>query len=308
MTAINNRDLQIVPIDSALWLNSIAEGGCFILAESAVNDDVPSLAESFNGFSLEYSRLYWGETGRIHSSISPYLIHVTEDNWPILKEKICQEFNWGIGIQLEWYMNANTPPQQLTELLSHLREWTWLETESGEPRLLRISDWKVLSTLMEASTDNEVSAIFGPIAKFISVEGENLISMTRSIKQKYDIAHRSPQSLSEHQWLALNNMEHSEQHLAYKAHLKEHHSETSTWTDERLNNFINDQTNSASEQGFTHRQDTVKFLSLSLIFGQTFVTQEWATTILKTKQEGTKTKMEKLYQAALNELDKEVSV
>ncbi len=308
MTAKKNSNLQVAPIDSALWLSSIAEGGCFILAESAINDEVPSLAESINGFSLDYCRLYWDETGRIHASISPYLIHVTEDNWPRLKDKICQQSNWGIGIQLEWYMNAYTPAQQLTELLSHLREWTWLEAENGESRLLRLSDWSVLSTLMEASTDSEVSAIFGPIAKFVSVEGERVNLMTRSIKEKSDITPRTPQVLSEHQWQALNLMEESDQHLAYKEHLKEHHKETLNWSDEYFDNFVSQQTRSANEQGFTNRQDTVKFLSLSLIFGDTFVTQEWAGKVLKAKQEGTKTKMEKLYQAALDELDKEVSV
>ena len=308
MTTKMNSNLQVASIDSALWLSSIVEGGCFILAESAINDDVPSLAENINGFALEHSRLYWDETGRIHASISPYLIHVTEDNWPALKDKVCQQPNWGIGIQLEWYMNAYTPAQQLTELLSHLREWTWLETDTGESRLLRLSDWSVLSTLMAASTDSEVSAIFGPIAKFVSVEGESLSMMTRSIKQKSDIAQRVPQVLSEHQWQALNLMEEGDQHLAYKEHLKNHHQETLSWSDEYFTQFVSQQIRSANEQGFTNKQDTVKFLSLSLIFGDTFVTQAWANTILKAKQEGTKTKMEKLYLAALKELDKDVLV
>lgn len=308
MTAKKNSNLQVAQIDSALWLSSIIEGGCFILAESAVNDEVPSLAEAANGFSLDYSRLYWGETGRIHASISPYLIHVTEDNWPVLKEKICQQLNWGIGIQLEWYMAAYTPAQQLTELLSHLRDWTWLETENGESRLLRLCDWQVLLILMEASTDNEISAIFGPVAQFVSLEGETLSSMTRTIKQKSDLPHRSPQRLSEHQWLALEHMQQYDHFVAYKNHLKAHHKQTLTWPEARLHSFIERQSLGAHEQGFTNRQDTVKFLSLSLIFGDTFVTQEWAEKVLKAKQEGTKTKMEKLYQAALDELDKEVSV
>lgn len=307
MTAINT-DLQIETIASAQWLNAITEGGCFILAEAAINGDVPSLAESLNGISVEYSRLYWGETGRIHSSISPYLIHVTEDNWPIIAEKICQKKNWGIGIQLQWYMNAYTPVQQLSELLSHLREWTWIEAETGESRLLRLSDWKVLSTLMNASTNNEAAALFGPIAQFIYLEGDNLSAMTRATKQKTDIAHRFPQALSGHQWQAISQMAQSSQQLAYQAHLKAHHQETLSWTDERLNSFVSTQVQRASEHGFTNSEETVKYLSLSLIFGEDFVKQAWAANVLTRTQQGGQTKMEKLYQAGLNELDKEVSV
>ncbi|ACA86786.1 DUF4123 domain-containing protein [Shewanella woodyi] len=308
MTEKKHSNVQIADIDSEMWLSTIAEGGCFILAESAINDEVPSLAENINGFSLEYSRLYWDETGRIHASISPYLINVTEDNWPMLKEKVCHQAHWGVGIQLEWYMNAYTPAQQLTELLSHLREWTWLESQNGESRLLRLSDWKVLSTLMQASSNDEVSAIFGPIAQFVSLEGETLSAMTRLVKQKSEIPQRTPQQLSEQQWHALEHMEQGDQFAAYKDHLKTHHKETLSWPKERLHSFVEQQTKVANDQGFSNRQDTVKFLSLSLIFGQTFVSQEWAKKVLKAKQEGTKTKMEKLYQAALNELDKEVSV
>ena len=308
MTENIKPNVQIAQMEPEWWLNAVAEGGCFILAESAINDEVRSFAESINGFSLEYSQLYWDETGRIHGSISPYLIFVTEDNWHYLKDKIGHKPYWGIGIQLEWYMNAFTPAQQLTELLSHLREWTWVEKEKGEARLLRLSDWNVLSTLMQASTANEVTAIFGPIAQFMSIDGETLSSMTRLSKQKSNIDARWPQRLSEQQWRALDNMNQHDQFSAYKKHLQEQHPETITWTDERLNHFITDQTKCAEESGFTHRQDIVKFLSLSLIFGEAFASQPWAKTELGAKQEGAKTKMDKLYQAALNELDKGASV
>ncbi len=103
-------------------------------------------------------------------------------------------------------------------------------------------------------------------------------------------------------------MEKNEQHQAYQEHLKEHHQQTTKWSDEHLQQFIIKQTNHAEQLGFINRQDTVKHLSLAVIFGDDFSTQAWAEKIISTQPEGAQSQMSQLYQAALQELDKDVIV
>ena len=129
-------------------LQQLLDGqGLFMFAEAAINEAVPSLAEKWGG-SLEQTRLYWGETGKLHSTISPYLIPVHRQNWPELQRLIIHQPGWGLLLQLDWFMLAYTPLQQLQALLAHLRQWSWITTPEHETAILRLSDWQVVKPLL----------------------------------------------------------------------------------------------------------------------------------------------------------------
>lgn len=289
------------------WLALIKQGGCFLLAEAAINDAVRSFAERLNGVELENSCLYWEESGRIHASIAPYLIRVTSENWSLLQENICSKPNWGVAIELEWFMLAFTPAQQLMELMYHLRQWGWVEAEDKSTYYLRLADWQIITPLMQASNADERAAFFGPIATFISISPDKQITMTQTVKQKTTILPRFPQQLSSRQWLALRQIENRQQHHVYIEHLKQHHTETVNWPDTQMEEFIVEQIKQAQMQGFLNRQEIVKYLSMAVIFGANFTRLDWATTVLSTTPQGAHPKMNALYQAALNSLHKDVT-
>jgi len=66
--------------NEAQWLERIARGGCFIIADAAINDDVVYHADRLSNGNGALYRFYWQETGRIHGSISPYVIPLTLAN------------------------------------------------------------------------------------------------------------------------------------------------------------------------------------------------------------------------------------
>ena len=131
------------------WQQLLNGQGLFMFAEAAINEAVPGLAEKWGG-SLEQTRLYWGETGKLHSTISPYLIPVHRPNWTELQRLVTHQPGWGLMFQLDWFMLAFTPLQQLHALMAHLRQWSWIETPENETAILRLRDCQVVKPLLRA--------------------------------------------------------------------------------------------------------------------------------------------------------------
>lgn len=288
------------------WQQLLDGQGLFMFAEAAINEAVPSLAEKWGG-SLEQTRLYWGETGKLHSTISPYLIPVHRQNWPELQRLVTHQPGWGLMFQLDWFMLAYTPLQQLQALLAHLRQWSWIDTPEHETAILRLSDWQVVKPLLMASSPAEATALFGPIAKFIDVLPEGCCEYLQLIERvEHDLAGRAPQQLSPTQWTALNSLSDRVAHDEYVAHIQAHHQVVKGWQPEQLFSFVKESEREAISNGFKNQQDVIRFLSLKLEMPAGFMTLPWAKKIMAEPAEliGQQNRMDRLFEQALHELDK----
>lgn len=288
------------------WQQLLDGQGLFMFAEAAINEAVPSLAEKWGG-SLEQTRLYWGETGKLHSTISPYLIPVHRQNWPELQRLVTHQPGWGLMFQLDWFMLAYTPLQQLQALLAHLRQWSWIDTPEHETAILRLSDWQVVKPLLMASSPAEATALFGPIAKFIDVLPEGCCEYLQLIERvEHDLAGRAPQQLSPTQWTALNSLSDRVAHDEYVAHIQAHHQVVKGWQPEQLFSFVKEGEREAISNGFKNQQDVIRFLSLKLEMPAGFMALPWAKKIMAEPAEliGQQNRMDRLFEQALHELDK----
>lgn len=288
------------------WQTLLDGQGLFMFAEAAINEAVPGLAEKWGG-SLEQTRLYWGETGKLHSTISPYLIPVHRQNWSALQRLVIHQPGWGLLLQLDWFMLAYTPLQQLQSLLAHLRQWSWIATPEDETAILRLSDWQVIEPLLTASSPAEATALFGPIVNIIDMSpdgGCEYLQLTERVE--HDLAGRSPQQLSPSQWNALNAQSDRIAHEEYIAHIQAHHQVVKGWQPEQLCSFVKAGEQEAFSHGFMSQQDVIRFLSLKLEMPAGFMTLPWATKIMAEPTElvGQQNRMDRLFEQALYELDK----
>ncbi|NPE57644.1 DUF4123 domain-containing protein [Dickeya dadantii] len=296
--------LRLQPETEAAWQARLATGGCFVVAEAALNDAVPWLAERWGG-SLEQTRLYWGETGQVHASVSPYCIPVHPANWPQVREHLLTQSGWGIGVQLDWFMQAYSPLDQLLELVKHLRQWSLVATQEGDSAILRISDWEVITPLLTASSAQEATAIYGPIATFCDIAPNGVVqSLTLTERTAHNPPDTLPRSLSEAQWLALLAPATRQALDSYMAHLRTHHQRWQASDDDALLNFTRQQTEQARIQGFNNDRDIVRYLALATELEPAFIHQPWAQTILAQPEYiGAQNRMDRLYKAAIDQLD-----
>ncbi|MDD9210315.1 DUF4123 domain-containing protein [Aeromonas dhakensis] len=288
------------------WQQLLDGQGLFMFAEAAINEAVPGLAEKWGG-SLEQTRLYWGEAGKLHSTISPYLIPVHRQNWAELQRLVIHQPGWGLMFQLDWFMLAYTPLQQLQALLAHLRQWSWITTPEDETAILRLSDWQVVKPLLMASSPAETTALFGPIATIIDMSPEGSCEYLQIIDRvEHDLAGHAPQQLSPVQWTALNSLSDSIAHDEYAAHIQAHHPVVKGWQPEQLFSFIKDGEQEAFSHGFKNQQDVIRFLSLKLEMPAEFMALPWAKKIMAEPAEliGQQSRMDRLFEQALCELDK----
>lgn len=286
--------------DEAAWQTRIEQGGCFIVAEAALNDAVPWLAERWGG-SLEQTRLYWGETGRIHASVSPYCIPVHAANWAQVRKHIVTQDGWGMGLQLAWFMQANSPLEQLLDVTKHLRAWSLVTAPSGENAILRIGDWQVVSQLLSASSAPEASALYGPIASFcnLSPDGgmQSINLIAREPPSSPDIL---PRQLSERQWQAIMAPSDYQVLERYMAHLRAYHPRWRDADDEPLLTFTRRQAEQARDNGFNNDRDIVRWLALATELEPDFIQHAWARRILAEPENiGMQSRMDRLYGAAI---------
>ncbi|MEH0874513.1 DUF4123 domain-containing protein [Pectobacterium cacticida] len=296
--------LESMTEDDAAWQTRLAQGGCFVIAEASMNDAVPWLAERWGG-SLEQTSLYWGEAGRIHASVSPYCIPLNVANWPQVKEHVVTQPGWGMGLQLAWFMLAYSPLDQLIEVTKHLRQWSLVTSPSGENAILRVGDWQVVNQLLSASSAQEACAFYGPIAHFCDISPEGAIrALNLTTREPHAIPDSLPRQLSTEQWHAIMTpSEH--QHLArYMEHLRTYHANWQDASDDELQAFICQQAEQAKSNGFNNDRDIVRWLALATELSPTFLHQPWAKDILgQSEFIGTQSRMDRLYQAAIDHLD-----
>ncbi|MFM5425009.1 DUF4123 domain-containing protein [Aeromonas veronii] len=288
------------------WQQLLDGQGLFMFAEAAINEAVPGLAEKWGG-SLEQTRLYWGETGKLHSTISPYLIPVHRQNWPELQRLVIHQPGWGLLLQLDWFMLAYTPLQQLQALLAHLRQWSWITTPENETAILRLSDWQVVKPLFTVSSPAEATALFGPVATIIDMSPDGGCEYLQLIERvEHDLAGHTPQQLSPAQWTALNSLSDSVAHDEYIEHIQAHHPVVKGWQSEQLFSFIKEGEQEAFAHGFKNQQDVIRFLSLKLEMPAGFMALPWAKKIMAEPAEliGQQSRMDRLFEQALCELDK----
>lgn len=287
----------------AQWLEKLAQGGCFLIAEAAINSAVPGVAERWGG-SLEQTRLYWGEAGRVHASISPYCFPVNPENWDAVREQLLTQHGWGIGIQLDWFMRAMPPVEQLKSLQKHLREWNTVVTPSGENAILRVGDWRVVKPLLEASTAPEASAFYGPIGSFWQLTPEGSAeTLTLTQREKFTAA-PPPRTLSAAQWLALLGPSELDVHQRYMAHLREYHGRWRDTDDDALLAFTQQQSEAAQLHGFNSERDIVRYLALASELEPSFIEAEWAQPVLSQPEYiGTQNRMDRLFEKAIQHLE-----
>lgn len=285
------------------WKQRLAEGGCFVLAEAASNDAVPWLAERWGG-ELEQTRIYWGEAGRVHASISPYCFPVTVENWPQVSEHLQKQESWGVGIQLEEFMRAQSPADQLKTLMKHLRQWSLVTTPEGETAILRISDWLVLSRLLGASTAAEATALFGPITSFTYLPTGGKAQCATLAWRESPAATVLPRQLSEQQWRAILGPSLRRAYERYMAHLREYHSRWRGSDDETLLAFVVQEQKQAVRYGFNNDRDIVRYLALATEMEPAFIDSVWAQQILREADYiGTLSRMDRLYRKAIEQLE-----
>ncbi|ASY78242.1 DUF4123 domain-containing protein [Pectobacterium polaris] len=296
--------LELLPEDDAVWQTRIAQGGCFVIAEASMNDAVPWLAERWGG-SLEQTRLYWGEAGRVHASVSPYCIPLHAANWSQVKEHIVTQPGWGMGLQLEWFMQAYSPLDQLLEVTKHLRQWSLVTSPSGENAILRVGDWQVVNQLLSASSAQEACALYGPIASFCDISPDGAVhALNLTAREPHSIPDILPRQLSDEQWQAIM-VPYGHHNLArYMEHLRAYHADWQNAPADELQAFAHQQAEQARNSGFNNDRDIVRWLALATELSPEFMHQPWAKNILvQPEYIGTQSRMDRLYQAAIDHLD-----
>ncbi|MFT8212371.1 MAG: DUF4123 domain-containing protein [Symbiopectobacterium sp.] len=270
MLANDNR-LHRLANELFLYLSGIAQAKQYYPSASETECEAWS-AERWGG-NLDQTRLYWGEAGREHASISPYCIPAHSTNWAQVREHLLVQDGWGMGLQLAWFMRAYAPRDQLVALVKHLRQWSLISTPSGESAILRIGDWQVVNPLPCASTAQEASALYGPVASYCDITPTGRIqALTLLAREAHPTPESLPRALSAAQWQA----------LLEPAQRQEQ----------------------AQRNGFNNDRDIVRWLALATELGPDFPQQPWAQTLLSQPENiGIKSRMDRLYQAAIDQLD-----
>lgn len=286
------------------WLSTIGQGGCFILAESAINDAVPWLAERHSG-NNELRRLYWERPGEIHASISPYIIPVNSDNWEHVKEHILTRDGWGIGIRLSWLDRTQSHEIQLQLLAQHLRSWLLVTTPEQDDVTLRLADWQVVRPLLEVSTHSEATAFFGPVAEFWHLAPDGTAERLELIHPgEHPINTTQPRILSPVQWQTilapslLNTLQ------RYMTHLRQHHTRWHDTENDELHQFTEQHYHQALESGFRHDRDIVRYLALASELHPGFIGEVWAQAIMRDAEyTPAGSRMDRLYRKAVEMMD-----
>lgn len=286
------------------WLRTIGQGGCFILAESAINDAVPWLAERHSG-NNELRRLYWERPGEIHASISPYIIPVNSDNWEHVKEHILTRDGWGIGIRLSWLDRTQSHEIQLQLLAQHLRSWLLVTTPEQDDVTLRLADWQVVRPLLEVSTHSEAAAFFGPVAEFwhLAPDGSaEWLELTHHSEHSLNIT--QPRTLSPLQWQAILTPSLLNTLQRYMTHLRQHHPGWHDAENTELQQFTEQHYQQALEHGFRHDRDIVRYLALASELHPGFIGEAWAQAIMRDAEyTPAGSRMDRLYRKAVEMMD-----
>ncbi|MDW6001944.1 DUF4123 domain-containing protein [Vibrio mangrovi] len=290
-----------VPLEN--WQTTLEEPGWFVVAEAAIHPEIRDLAEQMPEFE---TRLYWGDMGDIHASISPYIMPL--QSWAWLEELVATQPHWGIAIQLDPSFHSLPLSRQSDLVMRYFRAWTLVETPTQEQFLLRLSDWDVLGVLWQASDAVYQQHIQGPLRQIAYWEpGQpeaKVLRFQEPILEETTLPLPTP--LTEAQYQVLSIWASRQIYRQYQDHLQAHHSETQNWEQAQFDQYIHQHVTQANQFGFQQPNDVVRYLSLTVVFGEQFTTQPWAEQILKSPDyQGTQSRMDRLFERGLDELDKE---
>jgi hypothetical protein len=269
----------------------------------------PQVFQVIDDDALATHRLYWGEMGEIHHSLSPYLLVNPSIDWLVTLSE--EQPNWGIAFVFDDPL-INQDEESL--FIRAKRFWqTWIQVKDTYQQtvLLRLFDRQVFQALWHASSDTEKQALSGPFK--YALFGTLNDNERETLPLRPEAADKAtcpplPRALSETQYAALLNLSLPKQYQAYKTHLQTHHERTQAWSETQWTQFIETGVSEASANGFQQQQDIVRFLSLKIELGDTFYQEAWAQKIItRPIIDGQKTPMDRLFEQALILLDKESS-
>lgn len=290
------------PESPEVWHARLQQGGCFIVAEAAMNDKVPWLAGRYGG-NKQQSCLFWGKFLRQHASAAPYCIPLTAENWSVVSEQIITVPEWGIAIQLEYSLTEVNTAQQLVELVHHLRNCTMVQQPDGEPFILRFTDWRVLIPLLEASSDEEICALYGPVQRFFNIAPEGGIQSVTLTRRTPAGGPVQPFRLTERQWQAISARELTGLQARFVAHLRKYHACWQQADDKEMLLFIDQHCSQARQYGFTSELDQMRWLALASELAEDFIHSAWAQAVLaEPQQKGTSGRMDRLYEQAVRQM------
>ncbi|ASA55376.1 DUF4123 domain-containing protein [Vibrio gazogenes] len=287
------------------WQMMLEAPGWFVVAEAAINPAIRELAEQNEQTD---QRVYWDEMGNIHASISPYVMPL--QSWDWFKEQIAIQPHWGIALQLDARFHQLPMTRQTELVLRYFRAWTMVETPTQEQEqlLLRLSDWDVFGVLWQASDPVYQKHIQGPLQQVVYWEPEQpeakVLCFQPPMLDKTTLP--LPIRLTDAQYQALNIWGNRQIYRQYQDHLQAHHSETQSWDQAQFDAYLHQHVTQANQLGFQQPNDVVRYLSLTVVFGKQFTTQPWAKQVLQSPDyQGTQSRMDRLFERGLDELDKE---
>lgn len=126
---------------------------------------VPGLLEKLAEAKEEYACLYRGELGPDLAEVAPYLVKLRRES--ALTDWILAE-GWGN----HWGIFA-VSPVGLEALRRHFRGFLRVKDHMGKILYFRYYDPRVLQVYLPTCRRTEISAIFGPVSKYIAEQERN---------------------------------------------------------------------------------------------------------------------------------------
>ena len=284
------------------WEKDLQQPGWFIIADAAINNNVRSLVDDDRATE---QRLYWGQMGEQHASISPYLLPMPEWQW--LSDNITSIPHWGVAVQLHESFHSYDLDDQIRLVMQHFRAWTLAELPNQDTVILRLTDWDIFNVLWNATTNERLADLQGPIQTIgYWSTGEDNAIVRRCDFPLSAIPMVMPNRLDDTQYQALSWWNERKIFQQYQDHLFQQHEITHDWEQDVWQTFIQTHVTQARQLGFQQQAEVATFLSLTVLLGDTFYLAPWAQTILQSPQfVGNESRMDRLVAEAVNHIDEE---
>ncbi|SHO59234.1 hypothetical protein VQ7734_05014 [Vibrio quintilis] len=299
--------IEPVQIPLADWQQMLTEPGWLLVAEASVNDDVMTFAEGQD--SPAHNRLFWGQVGAQNAALSPYLL--TAESWDWFEAHIATQATWGMAVRIDPSLLAHSPERQMEMVLRHLRAWTMVDHPQEGPVILRISEWEVFTTLWQASGSLSRHHLRGPLGAVAywqpGASQVDYLSFDTPPDTALAATMPLPLVLTEAQDKALTLRTEQQHYRSYQQHLQAHHSEeTADWDEAQFDDYLYTHLTRAKQHGFGDHPELLKYLTLTIVVGEDFITRPWAQAILgEPEMIGEKDRMSRLVERALDALDEE---
>ena len=284
------------------WIEALQKPGWFILADAAINPDVRSWVADDK---VDLQRLYWGKMGEQHASISPYILPMHEWQW--LNDNIAALPHWGVVVQLHESSHSFELEEQMRLVIQHYRAWTLSLLPNQDTVILRLTDWDIFNVLWNASSNDCLSNLQGPV-KSVGYwrKGDESAVVRHCDLPLSTTSMVTKNRLSESQYQALRWWNEQKLFKQYQDHLYQQHEITQHWDESVFETFIHTNVEQARQLGFQQQAEVATFLSLIVVLGDTFYLAPWAQTILQSPQYvGNESRMDRLVAEAVDHMNEE---